>query len=109
VGADPNADSMSSSERSNMREHRGIYRRSALLEGATHRYSKERRITQDKESSEPDANLKLIGFGLNSTKFSRILPKFAGINRILLPATGSLDDFERLEYLKNRHLTGFKT
>jgi hypothetical protein len=79
VDLDPDPDSMGSSERSNTREHRGIYRRSALREDATNRYNKERRITQDKESSELDADLKLIGFVLNTTKFPRMSPKFAGI------------------------------
>ena len=62
-----------------MKEHRGIHRRSALREEATDRYGKKRRITQDKESSEPDADLELIGFGLNPVKYGRILPTFTGI------------------------------
>jgi hypothetical protein len=55
------------------------HRRSALCEGVTSRYGKEGRRTQDNESSEPDVDLKLVGFGLNSTKFGGILPKLAGI------------------------------
>jgi hypothetical protein len=56
-----------------MREHRGIHRRSALREEITNRYGKEGRITQGKESNEPDADLELIGFGRNTTKFGGIL------------------------------------
>jgi hypothetical protein len=62
-----------------MREYIGINRRSALREEATDRYGKEHRITQDKESSEPDTDLELIRFGVNPMKYGRILPKFAKI------------------------------